>query len=150
MPSRPRTITVAVLLAGAVSLTACGESSQEKAIKAVCSARTEISKQITKIQGLSLTSTATTELKESFEVIGKELKTIREKQTDLAAARKQQVEPAVQTFENDLKTIAAGVASSLSSNNLEAALKEAGPKIKSATTALAGAYRQTLAPINCS
>jgi phytoene/squalene synthetase len=150
MSGRPRSITVVALLLGVVGLAACGESAQDEASKDVCAARSEISKQISKIQGLTVSSNAPTELKDGLEAITRELKVIREAQPDLAPARKQQVEPAVASFEAELKTIVAGVASTVTSSNLESALKEAAPKIKSAATALAGSFRQSLAPITCS
>jgi hypothetical protein len=139
----------ALVLVG-TTVAACGESAQEKAQADVCSARSEISKQIAKIQGLTVSSTATTELKNSLEVIGKELGAIRDAQPALSEARKQQVEPAVKTFEAELKTIAAGVVATATSGNLESAVKEGATKVKSAGTALAGSYRQALAPITCS
>lgn len=132
-----------------VTLVACGESSQDKAKKEVCGARSEISKQITKLQGLTPTTSAVNEAKSSLEVISKELKKIKDAQHNLAPARREQVEPAVKAFESELKTIASSVAASLS-GGLESALKNAGPQLKSAVTKLANSYQQALAPINCS
>ena len=133
-----------------VSLVACGESSQEKANKDVCSARTEISKQITKLQGLTPSSNAVDEAKSGLKVIGDELRKIKDAQHDLAPARKEQVEPATKTFESELKTIATSVAATIPSGGVESALKAAGPKLKSALSALADSYKHALGPINCS
>lgn len=145
-----RKLSMLGVLLISISLVACGESSQDKAQKEVCSARTEISKQISKLQGLTLSSTAVEEAKSGLESIGEELRKIKDAQHDLAPARKEQVEPATKAFESELKTIAAGVASSISSGGVESALKAAGPKLKSALTALANSYKHALAPIGCS
>ena len=93
-----RTLSVLGALFVSVSLVACGESSQEKANKDVCSARTELSKQITKLQGLTPSSSAVDEAKSGPKVIGDELRKIKDAQHDLAPARKEQVEPATKTF----------------------------------------------------
>jgi hypothetical protein len=145
-----RPSAIAVLLIGALTLTACGESSQDKAKAEVCGARTEISKQITKLEGLTLSSSSLTEAKAGFEAIGKELTKIKNAQSKLDPARKQQVQTATESFGTELGSIAGGLASSLSSGNLEAALKNAGPQVKSALNKLSAAYKQALAPINCS
>ena len=132
-----------------MTLVACGESAQDKAKREVCGARTEISKQITKLQALTPSSSAVNEAKSSLEVISKELKKIKDAQHDLAPARREQVEPATKTFESELKAIASSVAASLS-GGLESALKNAGAQLKSALSKLANSYKQSLAPISCS
>jgi Tfp pilus assembly protein PilP len=148
--SRRKVSVLSALLLSVVTFAACGESSEDKAKNEVCAARGEISKQITKLQGLTLSSSAVDEAKSGLEVIGKELRKIKDAETDLEPARKEQVEAATKTFEAELKTVASEVGSSLSSGNLESVLKAAGPKIKSALNKLAGAYQQALAPIDCS
>ena len=145
-----KAVPAAAVLLSAVTLAACGESSQDKAKADVCAARNEISKQITKLQGLTLSSNAVNEAKKSFEVIGQELGKIKDAQEDLEPARKEQVEAATKKFEGQLKTISSEVTSGLSPGNLQAALTAAEPKVKSALNTLASGYRQALAPINCS
>jgi Tfp pilus assembly protein PilP len=138
------------VLISVCALAACGESAQDKAKADVCAARTEISKQITKLQGLTLSSSAVNEAKSSVELIGKELKKMKDAQPNLDSARKQQVGAATKTFEDEFKKIASEVTSTVSSGSLSSSLAAAGPKLKSAVTALASSYRQALAPINCS
>ena len=145
-----RSPAIAALLTGVVALAACGESSQEKAKAEVCGARTEISKQITKLESLTLSSSSLTEAKAGFEEIGKELTKIKDAQSKLDPARKQQVQTATQSFGTELGSIAGGLTSSLGSGNLEAALKNAGPQVKSALEKLSASYKSALAPINCS
>jgi Tfp pilus assembly protein PilP len=141
---------IAALLIGALTLTACGESSQEKAKAEVCGARNEISKQITKLEGLTLSASSLTEAKTGFEAIGKELTKIKNAQPKLSPERKQQVQAATESFGKELSTLAGSVAGTLGSGNLEAVLKNAGPQVKSALEKLSASYKSALAPINCS
>jgi len=145
-----RPSAIAVLLVGALTLAACGESSQDKAKAEVCAARTEISKQITKLEGLTLSANSLTEAKTTFEVIGKELTKIKNAQPKLSPERKQQVQSATETFGKEVSTLAGELASSLGSGNLEAVLKNAGPQVKAALEKLSASYKQSLAPISCS
>jgi len=141
---------VAALLLSALAFTACGESSQEKAAKNVCTAREDISKEITKLQGLTISSSTVTEAKAGFEAIGKDLTTIKSEQSKLAPARKEEVEKATQTFTTEVSTIAGSLVTSLGKGNLEAQLKSAQPQLKEALSKLAADYKQALAPISCS
>jgi Tfp pilus assembly protein PilP len=141
---------VGALFLSVTVLAGCGESAQEKAKAEVCAARAEISKQVTKLQGLTLSSSTLNEAKASFEAIKKQLEKIKDAQPNLEPARKEQVKSATETFTAELTTIASGVASSVPSGNLESALKTAEPKIKSALSTLATDYHQALGPINCS
>jgi hypothetical protein len=140
---------LAALLLSSLALAACGESAQEKATAQVCKARTEISKQITKLEGLTISSNTVTEAKTSFEAIGKELTEIKNAQSNLEPARKEQVQSATKSFETQLGTITAGVVASLGSGNIEAQLKNAGPQLKSALSQLGADFKQALGPISC-
>ena len=142
-------VTVSVAVA-ALALAGCGESSEEKANKQVCSARSNISEQITKLQALTISTNTLTEAKDGFEAITKDLTKIKEAQPDLSPARKEQISSATQTFEAQLGSLAGGLATSLTSGNLTSALANAEPKLKAALTQLASDYKQALAPISCS
>lgn len=139
----------AALLAS-VSLGGCGESSADKAMKEVCGARTEISKQIGQLQSLTLVAGALDKAKASLEVIGAELRKMKDAQSDLAPARKQQVETGTAAFEAELKSVTANVASMISSEGVQSSLETLGPKLESSVSALAASYEHALAPINCS
>lgn len=145
--SKPSVLT-AVLLS-AVALAACGESAQEKAVAHVCSSRSDISKQVTKLQGLAFSANTITEARAGFEAIGKDLTKIRSEQSALAPARREQVQAATNTFEKELSSIAASLVSSLGSGNLEAQLRTAQPQLNSALSKLAADSRQALGPISC-
>jgi len=144
-----RTFAVAALGLSVTGLTACGESAEEKASKQVCSARNNISEEITKLQGLTISTNTLNEAKAGFETISNDLKKIKEAQPNLAPARKEQIETATKTFQSQLSTMAAGLASSLGSGSLSSALANAEPQLKAALTQLATDYKQALAPISC-
>lgn len=131
------------LLLSAVAFAACGESAEEKAKAQVCDARADISKQITKLSSLTISTSAIDEAKTGVEAIGKDLTKIKDAQPDLQPARKEQVEAATQTFGKQLSSTVSGITSGLSLSNAE-------KQLKSALNQLADSYKQTLAPISCS
>jgi hypothetical protein len=145
-----RKLGLAAVLLGVLGFSACGESAQDKAKAQVCGARNGIQQQITKLQGLTFSSNTINEAKTGFEAIGKELTKIKDAQSGLAPARKEQVQTATSNFETQLSSIAGGVVSSLGSTNLETALKNAEPQLKSSLNKLAADYKQSLGPISCS
>ena len=145
---RKLSLAVALLL-GTASLAACGESAQDKAKAQVCSARSDIAKQITKLEGLTISSSTVSEAEASFKAIGNDLSQIKKAQPNLDTARKEQVETATKTFESQLSSITSGVISKLGSENPVSALTSAGPAIKSAVSQLATDYKQALGPISC-
>ena len=141
----PKPFVLAALALSVLALAACGESSEEKAKKAVCGARAEISKQITKLSELKISTNLPAEIKAGAEAIGKNLTKIKDEQDKLAPARKEQVQTATRTFESQVSSIVSGLVStgSLSLTNAEAQLKSAASQLKSS-------YTTALAPINCS
>jgi hypothetical protein len=128
-----------------LTLVACGESAEDKAKAQVCNARANISKEITKLSELPLSTNLPSEIKSGAEAIGKNLTTIKDEQDKLAPARKEQVQTASSTFANQVSSIVSGLLStkSLSLTNAEA-------QLKSAATQLKNSYKAALAPINCS
>ena len=145
-----RTLAAATLALSGVGLVACGESAQEKASAEVCSARKNINEEITKLQGLTISTNTLNEAKAGFEAIGKDLTKIKDAQPNLEPARKEHVEAATKTFQAQLSSLAAGIASSLGSGSLSSALTNAEPQLKAAVTQLANDYKSALEPISCS
>jgi Tfp pilus assembly protein PilP len=131
------------LLFSILAIAGCGKSAQEKATAQVCEARADISKQITTLSGLTLSTSAVTQAKSGVEAIAGDLKKIKGAQAGLNPARKQQVETATNTFEAQLTAIVKDLTSSLSLTN-------AASQVQSAVTQLTTSYKQTLAPISCS
>jgi hypothetical protein len=141
----PKPLALIALGMSTVALLACGESSQEKAKAEVCNARANISKEITKLSELPLSTNLPSELKAGAETIGKNLTKIKEEQSKLAPARKEQVQRASSNFANQVSSIVSGLVStkSLSISSAEAALKSAASQLKSS-------YKTALEPVNCS
>lgn len=138
-----KSLALAALLSGALALTACGESKQEKAKAEVCSARADISKQVNTLTSLTASTISPSQVKTGVEAIANDLTKIKNAQGNLAPARKEQVQSATHTFETQLGSILTGITSNLSLSNAET-------QFKSALTQLAESYKKTLAPINCS
>jgi len=135
-------VFLALLLAGSLAITACGESAQEKAKAEVCSARADISHQLNMLTSLTASTISPTAVKTGVEAVANDLSKIKKAQGNLAPARKEQVQAATHTFETQLSTILTGITSNLSLSNAEA-------QFKSALSQLATSYKNTLGPINC-
>lgn len=140
--TRTSSAIVVLAIVVAVALTGCGESAEAKAKKQVCSARNDIAKQITTLQGLTLSSSSAATARASFEAIGKDVTQIKNAQPKLEPSRRQQVEAATHTFITEVNAIASSLTSNVSPS---AALTQ----FKSALSQLGAAYRQTLGPISC-
>jgi len=145
-----RSTALAALLVSALALTACGESSSEKATKQVCSATSEISTQIKKLETLPISSSFPTEAKTSVEAIDKSIKQIDEAAPNLPAASKEEINAADKAFEAQIAIITGDVASASKSSNLEAALKSAEPQIKAALSKLSSDYKKAFEALKCS
>jgi len=145
-----RSIAVATLLVGALGLTACGESSGEKATKQVCSATSEISAQIKKLETLPISSTFLTEAKTSVEAIDKSIKQIDEAAPNLPTASKEEINAANKAFTTEIGVITTSVISASKSSNLEAAIKSAEPKIRASLSKLSADYKKAFEALKCS
>ncbi len=138
---KPLALLLVVL--GALTLSACGESKQDKAKKQVCSARSDIQKQVDTLKGLTLGASTLTDVKDGVSAIEKDLKTIKDAQPNLDSKRKQQVQDATDAFTKQLGTIVQDALGNLSLSNASA-------QLKTATTQLEDAFKQALAPVDCS
>jgi hypothetical protein len=141
--SRRLIASVPILLATlAIPLAGCGESKQEQAKKSVCSARSDINSRITTLKAITPSVATLPQIKTEVTAIVDDLKRIKGAQGDLQPARKQQVQRATQTFEQQLKSVLSNLASSLSLTN-------AASQLEAARKQLETSYAQALAPIEC-
>ncbi len=138
-----RASVIVVLLLGVLALAGCGESAEEKAKAQVCSAKSDISKQVTMLGELTLSTSILTQTKDGLEAIGSDLTKIKDAQPNLEPARKQQVEAATHTFESQVTSIISGLISNPSISNAE-------KQLKSSLTQYAKSFEKVLEPINCS
>jgi len=141
---------VAALALSALALGGCGESAEQKATAQVCKARTDISTQITKLEGLPISTSFLPEAEKGVEAIRSDLKQIKAAQPNLAPARREQVAVATQGFEKEMSALAAGLAAGVKAGVGPEQLAAAAPQVKAGLAQLASAYKQALAPISCS
>ena len=141
---------VATIVIGALGLAACGESSSEKATKQVCSATSEITTQIKKLESLPINSSFPAEATKSVEAVGKSIKKIEEAAPNLPTAQKEEIDAADKTFEAEIATITKDVASASKSSNLEAALKTAAPQMKDSLAKVSASYKKAFEALKCS
>jgi hypothetical protein len=132
---------LAVLALG-LMLSGCGESAQAKANKQVCATRSDISKQIRTLAGLTLTSSSANAAKASFEAIGRDVSQIKDTQRKLDSSRRRVVEAATHDFVTRVGAIATALTAKLSPAT-------AAAQFKRALGQLAEAYNQTLASLSC-
>jgi len=143
-----RSAAVAALSAVVLGLAGCGESSEEKATKQVCSATTEISTQIKKLESLPISTGLVTEIKTSAEKMGKSVGEIKSAAPNLPEANKQEFEAATRAFQLELASLIATTIKSSAGG--EAALKSAAPQVKASLTKLGADYKHALESLKCS
>jgi hypothetical protein len=131
---------IAVL--AAVGLGACGESKQDKATSTVCDARADISKQVDKLKGLTVSTVTVDGVQNSLKAISSDLSKIKDAQGNLSDDRRKQVQDATKTFTSQLQSIAGSVGKSTS-------LSEAKTQLTSALQQLGDAYKQSFAKVDC-
>src|SRR5262249_30473692 len=115
----------------------------------VCAARKSINEEVTKLKGLTLSSSSINEAKTGLEKIGDEVRKIKNAQSDLAPARKQQVEAATAKFGEELTSVGTQFATSARRGAPTAAGAGAEPKVKRALEPPAGNFQEALGPISC-
>lgn len=136
-------ILISLLAVAALAFAGCGESKEDKAKKQVCSARSDIQKQVNELSNLTAATATTEGVKDSLSSIQSDLNKISDAQSDLNAERKQQVQAANDKFVSEFKSITSQIGQNLSIGNAEA-------KLQAAAQQLAAAYKSTFAAIDCS
>jgi len=146
-----RLAVLAAILLVPIGLTACGESSEEKATAQVCSSTKEIQAQLSKLSSLSISSKAPEEIKDAAAVMEKEAGKIKESTANLPAASKAPVETAQNALQVELTALAKTLVSTAkSSGNIETVLKESEPAVKTSVAGLAASYKQAFESLKCS
>ena len=137
---RSRLAVTAIALG--LALAACGESDEEKAQNTVCDARADIQKQVDELQNLTIGTATSDQVKSNLDAIKDDLGKISGAQDQLDDTRKQQVQQANETFKSQVDALAGDLGKSQS-------LESAARQLKADLTALANAYEQSFAPIDC-
>jgi hypothetical protein len=139
---KPSIAVLLIALLAALGLSACGESKQDKAKSSVCSARSDISKQVDQLKGLTPSTVTVDGVQNSLKTIRSDLSKIKDAQGDLSGDRRTQVENATKTFASQLQSIAGSVVKSTS-------VSEAKTQLTSALQQLGDAYKQSFAKVDC-
>ena len=133
---------ILVLVAAALALAACGESTQDKAQSQVCDARADIKKQVSDLSSLTLATASVDGVQTKLKAIRTNLQKIADAQGDLNGERKKQVQAANEAFRTQLSSIVSNLGKSLT-------LATAATQLKDAASKLADSYRQTLGKVDC-
>ena len=137
-----RHVTTAVMAAALLILAACGQSESDKAKDQVCDARSDLSKQVNELKGLTLTTATVDGIKANVKAIQDDLTKIKDAQGKLNEDRKSQVLDATNKFESQATAI-------LTSLDGSTSLGQAATQLKSAGQQLTASYQQTFAKIDC-
>jgi hypothetical protein len=135
-------IVVLLALFATLALSACGESKQDKAKGTVCDARADLSKQVDKLKGLTVSTVTADGVQSSLNAISSDLSKIAGAQGDLSADRRKQVQDATKTFTSQVQDIAGSVGKSTS-------VSDAKAQLTSALQQLGDAYKQSFAKVDC-
>ena len=136
-------VTLPLALCAVLAFGACGTSKEDKAKSSVCSARADISKQVDKLKGLTLSTSTLQDVQQSLTSISSDLSKMKDAQGDLKGDRQKQVKQATDAFTSKVKDVAGTIGRSLSASNAKS-------QLTSASQELATAYQQALKPIDCS
>ena len=126
----------------ALALGACGQSSEDKAKDTVCDARSDMSKQVDTLKGLTPATVTKDAVTQGLDAIKSDLKDISAAQSDLSSDRRSQVEAANKAFASSVQGIADQVGTSLSASGAKAG-------VVTALQQLGASYEKTFAPLNC-
>jgi hypothetical protein len=131
----------------ALALGACGQSSEDKAKKTVCDARSDIGQQVDELKSLTPATVTKDAVTQNLDAITDDLSDISGAQSDLSSDRRSQVEAANKAFASSVKGVASQTASSLSASGATASDAKAG--LVTALQQLGASYQKTFAPLNC-
>ena len=118
-------------------------ASEQKAQDTVCTARSDIKKEISTIKGLSPSISSVGTAKSSLEAIDDDLQKIDSARNDLSAERKKDVQSATNQLESDVKEIQGDLVSGIAGGGLEKTLQSAATKLQSS-------FNESFANVGCS
>ena len=137
------TVLIVVLLTGVLLVGGCGNSEEDDAQAAVCSARDDISKEVEKLQSLTLTTATTSQVSDGLEAIRNDLKTIRDSREKLSDDRRKEVDAANAAFADQITALAGTIGRSVS-------VEGAATELEKSLDQLATSYRDSFGRIECS
>lgn len=135
-----------VLAAVAFALGACGgddgESPEQRAQNAVCTARDDIATQVDRLSSLTVTTATVDQVRSGLTAIANDLQTIADQQPELSSERRSEVEQATRTFADEVAGIVSDIGRSLSISGAQRQLSQALSQLRDA-------YRRSLAQVDC-
>ncbi|MBI5310616.1 MAG: hypothetical protein HZB14_06260 [Actinobacteria bacterium] len=135
-------LTIALAMFAAALLAGCGESKEEKALNAVCSAKAGIETAVGDLKAITPATFTSQQVQNSIQSIRDDLSTIQENVPALSDSARQQVQTANQQFRSELTAVAAEILKTLSA-------QDAATKLQQSFTDLAAAYEQAYASVQC-
>ena len=129
-------------IALALTLAACGESKEDKAQTAVCSARADIKAQVDELKGMTVTTATLDDVRANLRAIGDGLEEIAAAQRDLTGERKEAAQKAGQTFRSEVTEVSGELVKSIS-------LSDGKEQIQAALQGLASSYQAAFSPLDC-
>ncbi len=142
LPAAKFVLSLLAVLA-VVALSACGESKEDKALAAVCSAKDDIGKQVDALKSITPETFTTEKVQTSLNAIHQDVKQIGDQLPVLKDEVQSQAQSANDEFKSQLSTVAVSLGKSLS-------LGEGKEQVKSAASELVTAYQQAFASLDCS
>jgi len=136
-------LTLICIAAAALAVAGCGESAQDKAEKQVCSARSDIQKQVNELKALTPATATTDGVKTNLNAIRDDLKKIADAQPQLNDQRKAQVKTANEKFVSEFQSVVGELGKSLSAGGARA-------QLQTALQQLAAAYQTAFSKVDCS
>jgi hypothetical protein len=137
-----KALTLICVAAAALALAACGESDQQKAKKQVCSASSDIKKQVNELKALTPATATSDGVKSNLNAIRDDLKKIADAQPQLDDQRKAEVKTANEKFVSEFQSLAGDVGKSLSASAARAQLQTAFQQ-------LAASYQSAFSKVDC-
>ena len=149
-PSRMSNKIVALILGAVLAVVALGlivffvtrESSEEKALQAICKSKADIQTRVGDLAATTITNFTLDGFKANVQGINNDVATIRANYKELNPDRKQEIQAANQQFADSVTSTLKSLGTSLSIDNATQKLTDAGQQLVSS-------YRTTLAPVDC-
>jgi hypothetical protein len=132
-------VTAVMLVASACG---GGPSASDKAKSQVCSAKSDIQKQITTLKAMTPSTFTVSGIQNALKAIEGDLSTIAQAQGQLSSDRKQQVQAANTAFKQALSQTVSDLATSLSAQN-------AASHVQTALGKLASSYESAFSAVSC-
>lgn len=126
----------------AVALSGCGESKEEKALAAVCTAKDDIGKQVTTLKSITPATFSLSKVQTSVKAINDDLSTISDQLPTLKNELQPQLQQANQEFKGELTNIAAGLFKSISADEGKEAASQAALQLEAA-------YKKAFSSLEC-